>query len=58
MGGHAQDFARRLGKIHYFGTAMPAGDVWKAKEYLYQHIGRRAQQVCSRVSQLDGHLLG
>jgi mannosyl-oligosaccharide glucosidase len=24
---------------------MPAGDVWKAKEYLYQHIGVRAQKV-------------
>jgi hypothetical protein len=44
-GGHAEDFTPRLGKIHYFGTAMPAGDVWKAKDYLYQHIGQRAQQV-------------
>ncbi|KIM30861.1 glycoside hydrolase family 63 protein [Serendipita vermifera MAFF 305830] len=44
-GGHAADFAPRLGKIHYFGTEMPAGDVWKAKDYLYQHIGRRAQQI-------------
>jgi mannosyl-oligosaccharide glucosidase len=51
-GGHAEDFTPRLGKIHYFGTAMPAGDVWKAKDYLYQHIGRRAQQVWLRLSSI------
>ncbi|CCA74001.1 related to ER glucosidase I [Serendipita indica DSM 11827] len=44
-GGHSEDFKVRLGKTHYFGHAMPSGDVWKAKEYLYQHIGYRAQEI-------------
>ncbi|PVF95183.1 glycoside hydrolase [Serendipita vermifera] len=44
-GGQVEDFRPRLGKTHYFGTRMPAGDVWKAKEYLYQHIGVRAQKI-------------
>ncbi|KAG9040707.1 Processing alpha glucosidase I, partial [Serendipita sp. 407] len=44
-GGRSEDFKSRIGKTHYFGTGMSAGDVWKAKEYLYQHLGYRAQAI-------------
>lgn len=50
QGDRANDFASRIGKTHFLGMRAPSGEVWRAKEYLYKHLGLRGQEVNKHLS--------
>ncbi|KAL1717272.1 glycoside hydrolase family 63 protein [Schizophyllum commune] len=42
---HASAFEERIGKTHYAGLPIPAGNIWQAREILVQSIIKRANEV-------------
>jgi mannosyl-oligosaccharide glucosidase len=44
-GPHFETFKRRTGKTQFLGIPVPSGEVWRAKDMVYQHIGPRAQSI-------------
>ncbi|KAJ7063071.1 glycoside hydrolase [Mycena amicta] len=44
-GNYATTFEERMGKTHFLGQPVPAGNIWQAKEVLLQNIVKRAQEV-------------
>ncbi|EKM55733.1 glycoside hydrolase family 63 protein [Phanerochaete carnosa HHB-10118-sp] len=45
LGVHAEAFAHRNGKTHFAGYRTPAGQIWKAKEYILSSIVDHAKQA-------------
>jgi len=34
-----------VGKTQFLGVPVPSGEVWRAKNLIYEHIGERAQNI-------------
>ncbi|KAJ8078522.1 Processing alpha glucosidase I [Marasmius tenuissimus] len=41
----AQQFEDRIGKTHFLGVTVPSGNIWKAKEIIFQALFQRAQGI-------------
>ncbi|KAJ3808205.1 glycoside hydrolase [Lentinula lateritia] len=44
-GPHSEIFKDRIGKSHFMGQPVPAGNIWQAKEFILQSLMKRAQEV-------------
>ncbi|KAF7322776.1 Mannosyl-oligosaccharide glucosidase [Mycena chlorophos] len=44
-GNYASQFEDRLGKTHFLGQPVPAGNIWQAKELLLQNVIKHAQEA-------------
>ncbi|KAL5511441.1 CWH41 [Sanghuangporus vaninii] len=44
-GPHAHAFADRIGKTHFVGLRLPAGDIWKSREHIMNAVLKHAQSV-------------
>ncbi|KAF7304743.1 Mannosyl-oligosaccharide glucosidase [Mycena kentingensis (nom. inval.)] len=44
-GNYASKFEERIGKTHFFGQPMQAGNIWQAKDAILQNIIKRAQEI-------------
>ncbi|KIK63875.1 glycoside hydrolase family 63 protein [Collybiopsis luxurians FD-317 M1] len=44
-GPQSEAFKDRIGKTHFIGQQVPAGNIWQAKEFIMQSLMKRAQDV-------------
>ncbi|KAF5376548.1 hypothetical protein D9757_008280 [Collybiopsis confluens] len=44
-GPHSEPFRNRIGKTHFLGQPVPAGNIWRAKDFIMERLIKRAQEV-------------
>ncbi|GLB35277.1 putative glycosyl hydrolase family 63 N-terminal domain [Lyophyllum shimeji] len=44
-GPHAEAFGERIGKTHFVGQSIPAGNVWQAKDFILKALIDRAREA-------------
>jgi mannosyl-oligosaccharide glucosidase len=53
-GPYSEVFKDRIGKSHFLGQPIPAGNIWQAKESILQSIVKRAQEVIAPYREAAG----